>query len=120
MKDCLEALRDYEKTERRLDDPAETADQLFLGPGGAPMVRQTVGAVLKAIAYEASKNLKEPIYLHPHRLRHTFGALHRAHSGSDTETAAALGHAGLGHVRRYIRKSQSEREEAMESVFDGI
>ena len=120
VKDCMEALSDYETTERRLDDPAQTADELFLGPGGAPMVRQTVGAVLKAIAYEASKNLKEPIYLHPHRLRHTFGALHRAHSGSDTETAAALGHAGLGHVRRYIRKSQSEREEALDNMFERI
>ena len=117
VKDCLEALSDYEKTERQLDDPAETSDHLFMGPGGAPMVRQTVGVVLKAIAYEASKNLKEPIYLHPHRLRHTFGALHRAHSGSDTETAAALGHAGLGHVRRYIRKSDSERQEALEEMF---
>ena len=118
VKDCLEALSDYEKTERRLDDPAETAEQLFLGPGGAPMVRQTMGALLKAIAYEASKNLKEPIYLHPHRLRHTFGALHRAHSGSDTETAAALGHAGLNHVRRYIRKSDTERQEALEKMFE--
>ena len=119
VKNCLDALAGYVETERRIDDPTGTAEALFLGPQSAPMARQTVGAVLKAIAYEASKNLKQAIELHPHKLRHTFGALHRAHSGSDTETAAALGHAGLGHVRRYIRKSEAERQGALEEMFSG-
>ncbi len=50
-----------------------------------------------------------PMTLHPHQLRHTFGALYREASGSDTETAAALGHAGLQYVGRYVRKTDNER-----------
>lgn len=88
-----------------------------LGGPGRALGRGHVGIILREIAAEASKKLKEPIKLHPHRLRHTFGALYRAKSGSDTETAAALGPTGLAHISRYVHKSQKEREDAMETIF---
>lgn len=118
--DCLDALHDYLTHEWHLDAPAGPKDEqgLFLGGPGRALGRGHVGIILREIAAEASKKLKEPIELHPHRLRHTFGALYREKSGSDTETAAALGHTGLAHVSRYVRKSQKEREDAMEKIFE--
>ncbi len=58
-----------------------------------------------------------PMTLHPHQLRHTFGALYREASGSDTETAAALGHAGLQYVGRYVRKTDNERIGMLQSAL---
>lgn len=81
------------------------------------MTRRQIGAVLKHIADEASKHSPDnPIEIHPHRLRHTFGAEFREKSGSDTETQQALGHVSLKHVGRYVRKTQQEREEMMEEI----
>ncbi len=68
------------------------------------------------IAEEDSKHKSDPIEIHPHRLRHTFGAEMREKTGSDTETAALLGHAGRKHVGRYVRNTQAEREAILESI----
>ena len=72
------------------------------------------------MAEEASKHKDSPLHLHPHRLRHTFGAEYREKTGSDTETATALGHAGLQHVGRYVRRSTEEREQLGERLFEDI
>ena len=82
------------------------------------MARQHVHRSLAHLAREASKHRDIPIHVHPHRLRHTFGAEYREKTGSDTETAAALGHAGLQHVGRYVRRSVEEREAIAEGLFD--
>lgn len=116
--ECRRYLADYLDCERHLDDSRGDAVPLFLpthGTGG--LTRQLVTHVLKRIALEASKYRQDKIELHPHRLRHTFGAEFRAKSGSDTETAAALGHTGLQYVGRYVRKSKQERENELEEVF---
>ena len=76
-----------------------------------------VNHVLKEITEEASINLPQLIELHVHRLRHTFGALYREKFSSDTETAAPLSHTGLHHVKRYVRKSQQERENAFGGLY---
>jgi integrase len=56
--------------------------------------------------------------LHPHRLRHTFGARHRERSHDDSETAAALGHRSTKYVGRYARKTDGEREALIEAALD--
>ena len=58
------------------------------------------------------------IAVHPHQLRHTFAALYRERTGSDTETAVVLGHASLKYVGRYVRNTQAEREQVLEETFE--
>ena len=41
----------------------------------------------------------------------------RDRTGSDTETAAALGHSGLAYVGRYARRSNEEREATLEQLL---
>lgn len=72
------------------------------------------------LGQEADKHSGQIIAVHPHRLRHTFGAEHKDKSGSDTETASALGHASLRYVGRYVRKSDTEGEAALESIFSPV
>ena len=62
------------------------------------------------------RNEEQAIYVTPHRVRHNFGAEHRARSGSDTETAAALGHTGLARVARHVRRTRDERR----SIIDDL
>jgi integrase len=108
-----------------LDDPAGSAVPLFVSTmrdGRNPegfLQRQQINRALERIARLASAQANDglPIHLHPHRLRHTFGAAHRAKSGSDTETAAALGHTGLQYVGRYVRHSDAERQATLEEAF---
>ncbi len=103
--ECRRQLDRYIETERHRDDSAGDALPLFLPTRkGRFMTRQLVFHVLRHIAEEASKHQKTAIEIHPHRLRHTFGAEYRDKTGSDTETAAALGHTGLQYVGRYVRK----------------
>jgi integrase len=49
-------------------------------------------------------------------LRHTFGFLVRQKTGSDTETAALLGHSSLKYVGRYVRQTDLERESVLDEI----
>jgi site-specific recombinase XerD len=115
---CRVHLDDYLETERCRDDENNQMIPLFLSVAGEKfLARQQVSAILKHIADEANKHSKDkPIEIHPHRLRHTFGAEFRERTGSDTETQQALGHVSLKYVGRYVRKTQQEREETLEEI----
>ncbi|RZL29093.1 MAG: hypothetical protein EOP64_02280 [Sphingomonas sp.] len=116
-KECRRYLDEYLAGERLRDDAAGTRVGLFLPAGGGEsLTRRMVAKALDGIADEASKHLDEKIHMHPHRLRHTFGAEFRERTGSDTETAAALGHSGLQYVGRYARRSKTEREKIYDDM----
>ena len=118
MSDTRVALDDYLSTERHEDDAEGVHAPLFLATAsGREMTRQRIREGLIKIGEEAGKHSRAPISIHPHRLRHTFGAEYRDRSGSDTETASALGHASLKYVGRYVRKTEREREDTLESIF---
>jgi integrase/recombinase XerD len=111
-------LTDYLHTERPLDDPDSCAEPLLLAQGGQEALsRRDLARALDQIAAEANKRRTDPIALHPHRLRHTFGSLHRAKTLSDSETAAALGHTSLKYVGRYTRQTDQERDAQLEATF---
>lgn len=115
---CRELLDGYLRQERLLDDQQASHLPLFL-PAALDtfLTRQQVFAVLKHIADEANKHSSDnSIHIHPHRLRHTFGAEFREKTGSDTETQQALGHVSTKFIGRYVRKSQEERETIMEGI----
>lgn len=79
---------------------------------GRRVDRIRIGRILARLAARAATMpdyVGAAFSLHAHQLRHTFGAAYRAASGSDTETAAALGHAGLQYVGRYVRQTDAER-----------
>ena len=99
----------------------DAARPLFLAAQSAHAVdRARVAMVLAELAAQASARpdyAGGAFHVHAHRLRHTFGARYREVSGSDTETAAALGHAGLAYVGRYVRKSDAERLALLEKAF---
>ncbi len=93
------------------------AKPLFVSAkSGGFLDRRRMGRLLARLAQEASTDDRS-VTVHPHRLRHTFGSIYREASGSDAETAAALGHAGLQYVGRYTRKAQSERDDLLERMF---
>ena len=102
----------------------DAARPLFMARGGAPMDRRAAGRMLAKLGQAAGQGDAGEgpdagaIALHPHRLRHTFGARYREACGSDTETAAALGHAGLGYVGRYVRQSDRERMAVLNDALD--
>ena len=123
---CREAVEEYILQERAADAGADACTEAYPDPTLAPlflvnghaMHRQYINEVINTIAREASKNDPErPLHVSPHMLRHTFGARHREASGSDTETAAALGHTGMAHVGRYTRKTDDERAATIEGMF---
>jgi integrase/recombinase XerC len=111
-------LNDYLQHERPYDDKSAAVPLFLATRSGGYMRREYLGEALRRIAEDASKHRKTPIELHPHRLRHTFGARHREASGSDTETAQALGHQSLKYVGRYVRKTDTEREALIEQALD--
>lgn len=118
------ALDEYLETERRRDDPKEKAEALFVSSGradkdGGYLDRRSVGLLLDHLAQEASKHRDAKLEIWPHRLRHSFGSEYRAKTGSDTETAVALGHTGLKYVARYVRKTDEEREAVLEQIKAG-
>jgi len=118
---CRAAVDDYlDGEERQRDDPDEDLEPLFLSTRRGRLNRSQVNRVVDHIAQEVNKHRKgdEKIRVHPHQLRHTFGAIYREKTGSDTETAAVLGHTGLKYVGRYVRKTQAEREQVLEEAFD--
>lgn len=119
---CRELLDHYINIERSKDDPEQNSQKgLFLSAGvdrvEHSLTRQQVFAILKHIATEAHKHSPErEIHLHPHKLRHTFGAEFREKTGSDTETQQALGHVSTKFIGRYVRKTQEEREAVLETI----
>ena len=118
--DCRRYLDRYLVTERLVDDTDCQQAPLFLSDAtGRFMTRRLAYHVLEQIAQQANlgRDAAQAIAIHPHRLRHTFGAELRDKTGSDTETAAALGHTGLAYVGRYTRRSNDEREATLEEVF---
>jgi len=115
--DCRKPLEEYIESERSADDPNNSSEWLLLpSHSNRPLTRRQVQNILNHLAQEANKHRSEGIYIHPHRLRHTFGSEIRAKTGSDTETAAMLGHAGLKYVGRYVRNTQAEREALLDSM----
>ena len=111
-------LDEYIESERKQDDSKSCHAPLFIANAkGGEMRRQRIRQGLVKLGQEAGKYSGEVIIVHPHRLRHTFGAEYREKTGSDTETASALGHASLKYVGRYVRKTDAERELALEAVF---
>lgn len=115
---CRELLDGYLQHEHLLDDAQAICTPLFLPAAlDSFLTRQQVFAVLKHIADEANKHSQDnAIHIHPHRLRHTFGAEFREKTGSDTETQQALGHVSTKFIGRYVRKTQEEREAVMEGI----
>ena len=122
--ECTRLIDDYLANERGRDvanldnatsnsEAADASRPLFMSARtGGRVDRIRIGRMLARLAERA---IAMPGYtggafsVHAHRLRHTFGAAYRAASGSDTETAAALGHAGLQYVGRYVRQTDAER-----------
>jgi site-specific recombinase XerD len=119
---CRELLDHYLNMERVQDDVLGMQVPLFLPVGSEKfLTRQQVFAILKHIATEAHKHSPDNlIHLHPHKLRHTFGAEFRDKTGSDTETQQALGHVSSKFIGRYVRKSQEEREAVMEGIGEHL
>jgi site-specific recombinase XerD len=117
---CRKLLTDYLIFERAdaLGELEQGQGALFsTHRGDQHITRRQVANALEGIAKQANEEKgTDAIHIHPHRLRHTFGAEYREKTGSDTETASALGHSsGLGYVGRYVRKTQEEREEVLDS-----
>ena len=115
---CRRLLDDYLQHERPLDAVAPGRGALVTATGSNHgMTRRMVAKALDAIAHEVHAAPGQmPLDIHPHRLRHTFGAEYRERTGSDTETAVALGHTSLEYVGRYVRKTRQEREEVMDAI----
>lgn len=119
-KECRTHLDAYLKAERPLDDPGGKKPWLFLVPNSdKPLSRMSVWRILLKLAQEATKHSKGEIKIHPHRLRHTFGAEVREKTGSDSETAVLLGHTSIKYVGRYARRTEKEREEVLDSLGQG-
>lgn len=110
-KDCRTYLDDY----RGHVQGGENA-YLIAGKNADPITRLTVWRVLCKLANEASAHHTDKLKIHPHQLRHTFGYEVRKRTGSDTETAALLGHSGLNYVGRYVRRTDAEREEILDDL----
>lgn len=117
-KKCRSYLLEYLETERAGDSAGgETLERLFLPSGGGTQLgRLTVWRVFKRLSAEASAHLVGELKIHPHQMRHTFGFEVRQRTGSDTETAALLGHAGLKYVGRYVRATDEERAEVLDDL----
>ncbi len=115
-KDCRGYLDDYVSTEWKIDAQGEENAPLILSTKSRSLTRVTIWKVLERLSREASKHTKDNIRIHPHQLRHTFGLEVRKRTGSDTETAALLGHSGLAYVGRYVRKTDEEREKILDDL----
>lgn len=113
-----DALDDYIKSERPQDAEKLENTTLFLAERtGLPWTSNRAREALRRIGQEAGKHHGQAIDVHPHRLRHTFAAEYRDKTGSDTETARALGHTSLQYVGRYARRSDGEREMTIDALF---
>ena len=117
-KNCRVLLNDYIDTERARDIELKPRDKLFLpSRSGEKMSRNGIWLVFRKLSREASAHMEgEEMLIHPHQLRHTFGYEVRKRTGSDTETAALLGHAGLKYVGRYTRATDEERAKVLDDL----
>lgn len=117
-KSCRALLDDYIETERAGDVAGKPRGSLFLpSSGGDKLGRLAVWRIFQKLSREASAHLVDSnMRIHPHQLRHTFGYEIRQRTGSDTETAALLGHAGLKYVGRYVRATDEERAAVLENL----
>ncbi len=134
--ECARLVDDYLQHERLWDNGElggdednslpDAARHLFLNRDGGAIGRRSVARIFEDLAKAAGEGMPvldadggnaAAVHLHPHRLRHTFGALYREASGSDTETAVALGHSSLRHVGRYVRKTKQERRDVLGRAF---
>ncbi|WP_437769028.1 tyrosine-type recombinase/integrase [Sorangium sp. So ce764] len=112
-------LDTYINGERTHDERGDQ-DWLFLPSNGdGPMTRRQIHKILVRIANEATKH-HGVIHMHPHRLRHTFGFEVRERTKSDSETARHLGHQSEKYVGRYVRSTQSEREQILDTLGVGL
>lgn len=117
-KKCRALLDNYIETERAGDIERRSRDRLFLpSTAGEKLGRLTIWRAFQKLSREASAHLVgEEMAIHPHQLRHTFGYEVRQRTGSDTETAALLGHAGLKYVGRYVRATDKERADLLDEL----
>ncbi len=116
-KKCRALLDDYIQTERSEDVTTWARPRLFLPSTKSNVLgRLAVWRAFQKLSREASAHIDGEMSIHPHQLRHTFGYEVRQRTGSDTETAALLGHAGLKYVGRYVRKTDEERAEILDDL----
>ena len=112
-----QALEDYLEHERGDDAKGAGRDApLFLTARGGVVSRRDVARILDALAVEASTHRAEPVTIHPHALRHTFGSWVHSKTGSDVRTAELLGHTSVKYVGVYVQQTDDEREDLLESM----
>ncbi len=112
--DTCEALAQYIKEERG-DDPGT----LFQSKNGKPLAQQDVDYVLKRIASQANARLpeKDHIELSPDVLRHT--ALRKWTEKKGVQFAQKIaGHASERYIWRYVTPSESDMDQAAESLWE--
>ncbi len=109
-----EALTAYLENERG-DGPGT----LFQSKTGNPLVQQDVDYLLKKIAAQANSRLSpdDHIQLSPHVLRHT--SLRKWAETKGVRFAQKIaGHASERYIWRYVTPSESDMDEAAESLWD--
>lgn len=115
--ECRRLLADYIAHERG------EGDALFLSTRGGHLSRHAAADLLQRITDAANDHrpTDRQIAIHPHRLRHMFGADVRTRTGSDGETAALLGHRSTQYVARYARETtlRSSATAERELVLEG-
>ena len=112
--DTCEALRIYMETERGAEPGT-----LFQSKTGKPLAQQDVDYLLKKIAAQANAKLSPDDYieLSPHVLRHT--ALRKWAETKGVRYAQKIaGHASERYIWRYVTPSESDMDEAAESLWD--
>lgn len=112
--DTCEALRRYIKEERD-----EGPGTLFQSKNGKPLAQQDVDYLLRRIASQANARLpeKDRIEVSPHVLRHT--ALRKWTEKKGVQFAQKIaGHASERCIWRYVTPSESEMDEAAESLWE--
>jgi site-specific recombinase XerD len=112
--EAVTSLREYIDHGRA--QPAKgMADRLFLGAGGTPLTRTSIGRIIKQIGFEAgiTKNV------HPHIFRHSM-ITHMAEKGlSASFIQAQSRHKSLDMVQRYTHLSQKSVRDEYDRAFNG-
>ena len=104
---ALEALNDYQNTERPRLAAHGTSDLIFLSRGGKPLGREVVNAILNKNVRKAGLTGS----VTPHTLRHSF-ATHLLHHGADLRIVQELlGHAKVDTTEIYTHIEKSELKE---------
>ena len=101
-------LQKYQAARRSLLNGRE-AKWLFVGAGGRPLTRQSIGAMLKRYARQSGVAC-----VSPHVLRHSF-ATHLLEGGADTRSVQAmLGHSDLSTTQIYTHVTSDRLRAAYE------